>query len=271
MFFKGEGNMKKRLSAVIPTKNCQDDIERCLKSISWADEIVIIDGYSTDSTLDICKKYTDKIIQYKHKGDYYGIGDEERNIGIDNSTCDWILQLDSDEVVTKELREDIEKILEEETSFNAYKFRRKNFFLGHFMEYGGWYHYSLHFLRNGKARYKGNIHETLIVDGEIGTIEGAVEHYPFKSISQFIERHNSYSDREAKMILEKQGMLDEKTIRYNLKVRPLKLFWKFFFKKKGFKEGIYGFIFSFLFAWIHFLNWCKYWELVRKGNEDNNS
>lgn len=254
----------KTLTVVIPTKNCEDDIKKCLESVKWADEIVIIDGFSTDSTLDICRRYTDKIIQHKHEGDYYGVGEEERNIGIDNATGDWILQLDSDEIVTDGLRKDIAKIISsKEEPFAAYKFRRKNFFLGHYMCHGGWYHYSLHFFKRGKARYEGNIHETLIVDGEIGKLESAVEHYPFKSISQFIERHNSYSNREAKMILDKQGILDKDTILYNIKIKSLKRFWKFYIKKKGFLEGKYGFIFSVLFAWVHFLNWSKYWELVR--------
>ena len=258
----------KTLTAVIPTKNCESDIARCLESIKWADEIVIIDGFSTDKTLDICRKYTDKIIQHKHQGEYYGIGEEERNIGTDNSGCDWILQLDSDEVVTQELRKDIEKILNNEKEpYQAYKFRRMNFFLGHFMRWGGWYHYSLHFFKRGKARYEGNIHEALIVDGEIGKIEGGAEHYPFKSIDQFIKRHNSYFDREAKMILKNKGVLDEKTIIYNIKVKPKKLFWKFYVKKKGFLEGKYGFIFSVLFAFVHFLNWSKYWELTKRQKD----
>lgn len=268
-----------KLTAVIPTKNCEKDIIKCLESVKWADEIVIIDGFSTDTTLDICKKYTDKIVQYKHEGDYYGVGEEERNIGIDNATGDWILQLDSDEIVTEEFKKDIENILSSDNgSIAAYKFMRKNYFLGHFMRWGGWYHHSLHFFKRHKARYEGNIHETLIVDGEIGKLSSGVEHYPFKNIKQFIQRHNSYSDREAKMILKNKGILDEKTIIYNIKKKPGKLFWKFYVKKKGFLEGKYGFIFSVLFAWVHFLNWSKYWELVnnschsrKSGNPDNAS
>ncbi|MFH0732430.1 MAG: glycosyltransferase family 2 protein [Candidatus Omnitrophota bacterium] len=261
---KPKAQSKCALSVVIPTKNCETDIRNCLESVKWADEILIIDGFSTDKTLDICREYTNRIVQYKHKGDYYGVGEEERNIGIDNAKGDWILQLDSDEIVTAQFRKDAEKILKSDKEpCAAYKFKRKNYFLGHFMRFGGWYHYSLHFFKRGKARYRGNIHEELIVDGDIGKIESAVEHYPFKSIEQFIQRHNSYSDREARMILDKYGILDKKTIEYNIKKKPFKLFRKFYIKKKGFLEGKYGFIFSVLFAWVHFLNWAKYWELVQ--------
>ncbi|MBN1405963.1 MAG: glycosyltransferase family 2 protein, partial [Candidatus Omnitrophica bacterium] len=210
IFFKKIGGCPnfspKKLSVVVLTKDCEADIANCLESVKWADEIIIIDGYSTDKTLDICRKYTNKIIQHKHEGDFA----QERNIGIDNSTGDWVLQLDSDEIVTESLKKDIEQVLsDKEEPYAAYKFRRKNFFLGHFMRWGGWYHYSLHFLRKGKARYKGNIHEKMLVDGTIGKLEGAVEHYPFKSISQFVDRHNKYSDYEAKKILEEQGILSD--------------------------------------------------------------
>src|SRR3990167_5913953 len=162
--------MKAKLTVVVPTKNEEDKISRCLESIKWADEIVIVDGYSTDKTLDIAKDYGAKIVQNRFDGNF----DKERNLGIDNSSADWILQLDADEVVTPELRRDIELVLSDDKPFVAYKFRRKNYFFGHFMRYGGWYHYSLHFFKRGKARYKGKIHETLIVDGDIGTLEGAV-------------------------------------------------------------------------------------------------
>ena len=103
----------------------------------------------------------------------------------------------------------------------------------------------------------------LIVDGNIGTLEGDCEHYPFNSLSEFIARHNRYADIEAQKILDEHGILDKKTIMYNLKIKPLKRFWKFYVKKKGFLEGRHGFIFSVLFSWIHFINWVKYWELVK--------
>jgi len=257
--------MKKKLTALLLAKNEEHRIRGCLESIKWADEIVVVDGCSSDATVDICKEYGAKIVEHKFEGSF----DVECNIGIDNSTGDWILKLDADEVVTDGMRKDVEKVLEDDGGYSAFKFRRKNFFLGHFMRYGGWYHYSLHFLKRGKARYKGHVHETLIVDGEIGIIEGEVEHYPFTSISEFIKRHNHYADIEAKKILDTQGVLDDKVIRYNLKIKPLKRFWKFYVKKKGFREGAYGFIFSVLFAWVHFINWAKYWEITKdkKGSE----
>jgi len=246
-----------RLSAVILTKNAEDCVRDCLESVKWADEIIIVDGYSTDSTVDICRKYTDRIIKSEFKGFA-----NERNLGIDNSTGDWILQLDADEVVTAALREAIGRILESPGPYAGYKFRRKNYFLGHPMRYGGWYHYSAHFFKKGSAGYEGLVHERLKLNGEQGTIEAEVEHRPFQSMSQFISRQNRYTDYEAKDILAEKGILDKRTVLGNLYFKPTRLFWKLYIKKQGFREGKYGLIFSIMYSFVHFLKWAKYWELT---------
>ncbi|MFH1867656.1 MAG: glycosyltransferase family 2 protein [Candidatus Omnitrophota bacterium] len=250
---------RKRLSAVILTKNIEDKVRDCLESIRWADEIVVVDGFSTDKTVEICREYNARIVQHEFGGDF----GQERNIGIDNSSGDWILQLDGDDVVTEGFKNEMVKILQKEDRFAAYKFWRKNFFMGHFMRYGGWYHRSLHLFKKGFALYQGKVHHELIVNGEIGSLDAEIEHYPFDNFSQFVTKQNRYTDIESKEILELKGVLDRKEILYNIKIKPVKLFWKFYVKKQGFKEGVYGFIFSVLFAWVHFIKWVKYWELVR--------
>jgi glycosyltransferase involved in cell wall biosynthesis len=251
---------REKLSVVILTKNEEDRIRTCLESIKWVDEIVLVDGESTDRTIDIAKEYGAKIVSHKFGGDF----GEERNIGIDNSSGDWILQLDADEVVTEGFRKRVEEILNGDYGPTAYKFIRKNTFLGKFMRYGGWYHYSPHFFKKGYARYKGRVHHHLIADGEIAKLEEEIEHNPFDNITELIGRQNRYTNLEAQEIFDLRGKIDEKEIRYNIKLKPVKLFWKFYVKKKGYKEGMHGFIFSVLFAWVHFLKWVKYWELVRE-------
>ena len=250
--------LRKKLSVVVLTKNEQEKIERCLNSVAWADEIVIVDGFSTDRTVEICKRYKTKIVQHRFEGDF----GQERNIGIDNASGDWVLQLDADEVVTEGLHTAITKVLEQEREFAAYKFLRKNFFMGHFMRYGGWYHHSLHFLKKGFARYEGKVHHELIVNGKIGVLDAEIEHYPFDNFSQFIERHNRYTNLEAKEIVDLKRYGDEKNVRYQIRIKTVKRFWKFYVIKKGYKEGIHGLIFSILFAWVHFIKWIKVWELL---------
>jgi len=251
---------RKKLSVVILAKNEEKRIATCLESLKWVDEIVIVDGMSTDRTVEICKEHGAKVVQHKFEGDF----GQERNIGNENCSGDWILQLDADEIVPEDFKNRLIEILEKEDEYTAYGFIRKNFFLGRFMKYGGWYHHSYHLFRKDCAHYDGKVHHQLIVDGKTGKLDVGVEHYPFHDISQLIERQNRYTTLEAEELYDLRGRIDEKEVRYNVKVKPAKLFWKFYVKKKGFKEGMHGFIFSVLFAWVHFLKWAKYWNILRE-------
>ena len=248
---------RKKLSVVVITKNAEKKLRNCLESVKWADEIVIVDGHSTDDTVKIASEYAGKIIM----SNFEGFGNE-RNKGIDAATGDWILQLDADEVVTEGLRARLERILEgEDDGCVSFKFRRKNVFLGRPMMRGGWYHYSAHLFEKGYARYEGDIHETLVVNGKQGKLEEAVEHYPFDSMSEFIERQNRYTTLQAEEMFEKNSEIPEKTVMYNLKWKPIKLFNKLYIKKGGFLEGMRGLVFSVMFSWVHYVKWAKYWEL----------
>lgn len=246
-----------KLSVVILTKDAEDSVRDCLESIKGAEEIIIVDGFSSDRTVEICRNYTDNIILSEFKGFA-----AERNKGIDSASGDWILQLDADEVVTSALAKALREAMGQPAPYVGYKFRRKNFFLGRPMRYGGWYHYSAHFFKKGFGRYEGLIHERLKLNGRQGVIEAEIEHRPFASIAQFISRQNRYTGYEAREILNEKGVLGKKVVMHNLYFKPLKLFWKFYLKKQGFREGMIGFIFSVLFSYVHFMKWIKYWELT---------
>jgi len=252
---------RQTISAVIMTKNCEDLVRGTLESVApWVDEIVVIDGFSTDRTVEVCRRYTDKVFQNRWDGYRFCT---ERNLGTSKATSDWCFHIDPDERATPGFRDAVLRVLERGTPHAAFEFRKKNFFLGRWMRHGGWYHYSLHLFRRDRAVYDGVIHESLKVDGTVGRLEAAVEHYPFLSIKQFVTRHNGYSSREALALRETRGRIDPREVDLNLKRKPLKRFLKFYLRKKGFLEGAHGLIFSVLFAWVHFINWAKYWELER--------
>jgi glycosyltransferase involved in cell wall biosynthesis len=256
---------RKKLSVVVITRNADKKLRNCLESVKWVDEIIIVDGHSTDDTVRIASEYADNIIM----SDFAGFGNE-RNKGTDAASGDWILQLDADEVVTDKFRARLEKILAgDDDGCVSFKFRRKNIFLGRPMMRGGWYHYSAHLFRKGCARYEGDIHETLVVDGKQGKLEEAVEHYPFDSMSEFIERQNRYTTLQAQEMFKKDSMIPESTVMYNLKVKPLKLFKKLYVRKMGLAEGMHGLVFSVMFAWVHYLKWAKYWELTRTKSAES--
>ena len=247
------------LSAVVLTKNEAGQIRNCLERIQWVDEIIVVDGESTDNTPQICSALGARVVSHRFEGDF----GEERNIGNAHATKDWILQLDADDRVTEEFRIAAEQILRKGTRHAAYKFRRRNCFLGHWMKHGGWYHYSLHFFRRGKAFYRGRVHHDLLVDGSMGTLEAAVEHHPFSSLEQFWDRQNRYTTLEAQELLEKQGAGSERERRYQIRIRPAKLFWKMMVKKQGYREGMIGLIFSGLYSFVHFLKWAKLQEMIQ--------
>lgn len=247
------------LSAVILSKNSQGKIADCINSLkTWADEIIVIDGLSQDNTLEIAKENGAVVFSHKFLGSFAA----ERNFGTEQAHSDWVLQLDSDEIVTDELKKECDALLPS-TKFFSFKFHRKNFFLGHGFKYGGWYHYSQHLFKRGFAHYEGRVHEKMIVNGEVGVMNADILHFPFDSISDFIIRQDRYTDLQAQDILDSKEELTGKVIRYNLVFKPLKLFKKMYLNKKGYKEGMYGFVFSFLFAFVHFLKWVKVWEKRR--------
>ena len=258
---------KEKLSVVVITKNAEDKIRNCLESVKWVDEIVIVDGHSTDNTRDIAGEYTDRIIE----SDFEGF-DKERNKGTKAASGDWILQMDADEIMTEGFRERLIKLLNgDDEGCVSFKFRRKNIFLGRPMKHGGWYHYSAHLFKKGSAHYEGDIHEKLIVNGKQGEIEEDLDHYPFFSLSEFIDRQNRYTTLQANEMYKDDPAILEKDVMYNIRLKPRKLFRKLYIKKMGLLEGMHGLTFSVLFAWVHFLKWVKYWEIRREKTQQDES
>jgi hypothetical protein len=107
----------------------------------------------------------------------------------------------------------------------------------------------------------------MIVNGEVGELNADILHFPFDTISEFIDRQNRYTDLQAKDILDEEKEMDIKKIKYNLTWKPLKLFKKMYFNKKGYKEGLPGLVFSILFSWVHFVKWAKVWEIYSDSQQ----
>jgi hypothetical protein len=120
--------------------------------------------------------------------------------------------------------------------------------------------------KKGKARFANSIHECLEIDGKVGSIAGKVEHYPYNSISRFIQKNDFYTAMEARLIFDKQGIVAVKEIKYNLTFKPLKLFWKLYMRKKGYQDGMHGLVWCLLHTIRRVIIWAKYWELVKDKN-----
>ena len=249
---------KAKITAGIITKNEEKNIAECINRIKdWADEIIVVDGYSEDKTVPIAEGMGAKVIMHRFEGDF----SKERNAVIDNAKGEWVLHLDADDRVTPEFKKVVDEVIDTDKSVDIYKFRRKSFFLGHFMETGGWYHYIPNLVKRASGRFEGVLHEKAVCPGKVGVIEADIEHYPFQNITQFMERHNRYTSIVAEKMFADFGNSKLNEVKRNAIRKTFKIFWKMYVKKKGYKGGMHGLIFSILFAFNNFLSWIKYWEL----------
>jgi glycosyltransferase involved in cell wall biosynthesis len=253
-----------KLTAVIIVKNEEHKIEKCLNSlVNFVDEIVIVDDLSSDKTVEICKKYGAKIIIHESRGNF----DNQRNIGIQNATGDWILQMDADEIVPEEAACKIKETIRKPKDFVAFKIKRRNYFLGYPLKHIS-YDYMIKVFKKGKAIYIGNsVHETLKLGGAIGYIDSEICHYPFDSIRQVIEKWNFYTDIESGLFLKDTQKIDFKQIKYHLTWKSLKLFLKLYIRKGGYKDGMYGLVWSILNVIGHQVRWLKIWEKAVKDGK----
>lgn len=250
---------KVKVSVAVITKNEEKNIGRCLESVRWADDLIVVDGFSADRTAEIARSLGARVIEHKFTGSFA----DDRNIGTETARNEWVLHIDADDVVTEDFKHKLIWVMTRDADDVVYKFRRRNFFLGHSMDYGGFHHYIPNLVKKGLVKYAGDVHEVPVFEGKVGVIEADINHYPFDSIGQFVDRQSRYAGIAAKRMLKTEGSLDDKAIRRGMINKSFKIFWKSYIKKQGYRDGLYGLVFGVLFAFINFLKWANYWEMVR--------
>ncbi|MBW1740968.1 MAG: glycosyltransferase family 2 protein [Deltaproteobacteria bacterium] len=250
-----------KLSVVIITYNEEQNIGRCLESVQWADEIIIVDSFSTDRTIDIARKYTDKIFQRALDG--YGA---QKNYAISKATNTWILALDADERLTPELSEEILALFRSgEPAMAAYELPYKVFFGNRWVRHSGWYpEYHIRLFRKDKGRFKERfVHEGVEVSGPVGRLRHFVEHYTYRSISDFIQRMDRYSTLSAEAYY-KEGRHVSWT---ETVFRAWFTFVQMYFLKRGFLDGALGFQLAILYSYYTFVKYAKLKELRQTEKE----
>ncbi|MFH1601754.1 MAG: glycosyltransferase family 2 protein [Candidatus Shapirobacteria bacterium] len=255
--------MKKyKLSVALATFNEEKNLARCLDSVKgWVDEIVVVDGSSTDKTREIAKKFGAKIIKTTNKPVFH----INKQKAIDRCSGEWILQLDADEVVDAKLKQEILKIVRKGSNFTAFWIPRKNYFLGKFLQKTGQYPDSvIRFFKKEKAWLPcKSVHEQVEVMGKVGCLKGHLFHYGNKSLSEYLKRSNRYTTLTAKELLdsgERPGIFS--FLRAVIKAK--KTFLILFFRNKGFLDGFPGFVFSFYSGLHHLTAYVKFWEMNKE-------
>ena len=253
---------RKTLSVVLATYNEEKNLAACLDSVKGLyDEVVIVDGSSTDKTIEVAKKYGARVKITTNKPNFH----INKQMAIEMATKDWVLQLDGDEHVSPEQKEEIREILEKDPKeFNGYWMPRKNLFLGRFLMKGGQYpDYTLRFYRNGKGRLpQKDVHEQAVVDGKVGYFKSALLHYPYKDFSHYLRKWNLYNNLLASQIKEEQSkknILQKVFYAFAyLVAKPGHWFLTTYFRHKGFMDSWQGFVFS-LFSALRFpVSYIKY-------------
>ena len=247
------------LSVALAVKNEESNLTACLASIAdIADEIVVVDGGSTDKTVEIAKELGAKIIQTDNPPIFH----INKQKALDACRGEWILQLDADEVVTLELRGEIVSVLglrssstthDPRSKINGYYIPRRNYFLGHWLRKGGQYpDHVIRLVKRGYAKFPcKSVHEQIEIDGKVGYLENPLLHYSYRTIFEYWKKANIYTTLSAQELKKKNIEISFLScIQYSL-IKPTQTFFSLFIRHKGFMDGVYGFLFA-LFSSLHY-------------------
>jgi glycosyltransferase involved in cell wall biosynthesis len=249
-----------RLSVTVITLNEEQNISACLESVRWADEIVVVDSQSQDRTVELARTYTERIISVPWQG--FSIN---KNLALEQARMDWILSLDADERVTPALREEIRAILQADGPADGYRLARKNYFCGRWIKHLGWYpDYTIRLFRRHTGQFGDRkVHEGILINGQVGTLQHPLEHYTYRTVSDFVQRMDRYSQLAAQELV-KQG---RRPLWGELLWRPWFTFLNLYVVKKGFLEGKTGFTLAVLYSMYNFLKYLQFRQLRKEHPE----
>jgi len=284
-------NKRQTISVTLAAYNEEDYISDCLKSVKdWVDEIIVVDGYSQDKTAEIAKSYGAKVIESENNPVFH-IQKKKAN---DMAKSEWVLQMDADERISPEMRDEIIAILEGrkfgydgwisplkskinsiikifpepqklQDPASAYWLPRKNFFLKRYLKHAGQYPDPvIRLFQRDKAELPAkDVHEQMVVSGVTGWLKSDLDHYATPNFSRYLLRENRYSSLKSVQLFEsgvKVNFLN--TINY-LFIKPFTTFISLYIRYRGFQDGFPGFVFSLYSGFHHAFSYMKLWELYK--------
>ena len=245
------------VTAIVITKDEELAIADALKSLSWADELIVIDAESTDRTVAIARQFTNRVYVRPWNG-YV----EQKNHAAGLAANDWIFSLDADERVTPELNREIRGVLSADPKMSGYRMPRVSFYLGRWMRTTDMYpDYQLRLYDRRKARWDGlHVHESVTVDaGETGYLRNELQHYPYRDLSEHLIRMDRYTTLAARQMFER----GKRATRLELLAHPPVAFFRNYVLKRGFRDGKAGLVISLMNSYYVMLKFAKLWELQR--------
>jgi len=277
--------MSVAVSILIPIRNEAANLSRCLRSVSWADEIVVVDSRSTDASAEIAARYGAAVVQFQFNGTW----PKKKNWALENVPFrnEWVFILDADEVLPPEAEEEIRRaIASARRGVAGYWVNRRFMFMGKWLRHAYYPNWNLRLFRHALGRFEkitdlptqsgdNEVHEHLLVRGETARLNFEMEHYAFPSVEVFIEKHNRYSNWEARVALDPSALRNSpqdaaaskrrrfKRLSYHLPFRPFLRFLYIYVWQRGFLDGREGFYFARLHAFYEFLTLAKTFELKK--------
>ncbi len=273
------------VSLLIPCKNEENNIARCIQSVQWVDEIFVVDSESSDKTIEIAENLGAKVVQFKYEGGW----PKKKNWALENLpfTNEWVLILDADECLPPKAQNEIEEIVSNtHEKHSGYWINRRYFFLGKPLKHAYFPNWNLRLFKHKLGRYEKitdlstnsgdhEIHEHVVVQGSSGKLNSIMDHHAFPTIESFVEKHNRYSNWEA--VVESSTTDDESSLQHDgvrgkrklrrifrkLPFRPTLRFLYVFLWQRGILDGWRGYVFSRLHAQYEYLSAAKAKAILR--------
>jgi glycosyltransferase involved in cell wall biosynthesis len=247
-----------KLTVIILTRNEAAHIRACIESAAFADALLVFDSFSTDATVDLARAAGAQVIQQEFM-DYAS----QRNAALASVTgkTDWVLFVDADERVTPALAVEVRSVLGQ-TGYAGWRISRHNYIFGRLTRGAGWFpDYQTRLLRVGQARYdpERQVHELVLLEGDLGTLTEPFIHYNYQSVAQFHAKQRRYSDYDARILYE-SGIRPKPQ---NYLLQPWRQFWWRFWTLKGYTDGLHGLRLSVLLGWYEFRKYRRLRALWR--------
>ena len=253
---------KTPLSVVVITKNEAGRLADCLKSVDWAEEIIVVDDESTDGTVELARSLGAKVfgrkmdIEGKHRNYAYGLAGQN-----------WVFSLDADERVTPELKDEIIQIVRDNPNCNGYAVPRKNFIGDTWVRYGGMYPSAqLKLFRKGVFKYdeQAEVHPQAYMQDPRGQLKSDLLHYTYRDFADAIAKLDRQTDLEARKWFRE----NRKVGVFSIMRKTVDRFWKAYFSKQGYKDGVHGLFLAVNSGMYQFLSFAKYWEMKKASQAE---